>query len=312
MKTKDKTESTQVNEISVADEITGRYLKAVGDFIEKAKKDVNVIAVVVMGSLTNDVVWEKSDIDATVVVRDQQIKVHEFCLDADGIVLNMHVQERTEFVRSLERRGSGNFMSRAQVMYTKDDSRTKMVEQNRELGELDAQRSALFAAMDAVYFIEKAEKWLVVKKDYTYCRYYIVKIAEAFANLEIYLAKEFPTREVIQRAQILNPQLIQRFYNYPMSRELTEDELKELLQEADDYLMRHINYISEPVLEFLSDGEIKSVMMFQRQFHMGGHIFVHLLEYFAQKGIIEKVSETIRITPKSRPNFEEIAFMSPK
>jgi len=62
----------------------------------------------------------------------------------------------------------------------------------------------------------------------------------------------------------------------------------------------------------LSDGEIKSVMMFQRQFHMGGHIFVHLLEYFAQKGIIEKVSETIRITPKSRPNFEEIAFMSPK
>jgi len=39
---------------------------------------------------------------------------------------------------------------------------------------------------------------------------------------------------------------------------------------------------------------------------------VHILEYFASKGIIIKVGEAVRITPKSRPNFEEIAFMSTK
>ena len=294
-------------------EVTERYFNAVNDFIETAKKDVNVIAVVVMGSLANDVVWEKSDIDATVVVRDQKITVPEFCLDADGIVLNMHVQERSSFVRMLE--GGGfvdSFLSKAKVMYTTDDSITKMVEQNQLIGERDAQKSAMFSACDAVCFIEKAEKWLYVKKDYTYCRYYIIKLAEALANLEIWKAQEAPGREVLQRAQVLNPKLIERFYYYPMRMELSEKELEELIKEADDYLMQNIDYIIAPVLDFLDDGEIKTLTMFYRQFHAGGHFLVHLLEYFASKGLIEKVSEIIRITPKSRPSFEEIAFMSLK
>jgi hypothetical protein len=274
---------------------------------------VNVIAVVIAGSLANDVVWEKSDIDAFVVVRDQKITVPEFCLDADGIVLNMNVQERNSFVRMLEGGGFINsFMSKAQVMYTTDDSITKMVEQNKAVGKKDAQKSAMIAACDAVYFIEKAEKWLYVKKDYTYCRYYIIKIAESLANLEIWMAGEAPGREALQRAQALNSRLTERFYYYPLSRELTSGELEELLAEADDYLMRNIEYISEPILEYLEDGEIKTLTMFYRHFRAGGHFLVHLLVYLASKGIIDQVSETIRITPKSRPNFEEIAFMSIK
>ena len=294
-------------------EVTERYLNAVNDFIETAKKDVNVIAVVVMGSLANDVVWEKSDIDATVVVRDQKINVSEFCIDADGIVLNMHVQERSSFIRMLEGGGFVNsFLSKAKVMYTTDESITKMLEQSQFIGEKDAQRSAMFAACDTVCMIEKAEKWLYVKKDYTYCRYYIIKIAEAIANIEIWKAKETPGREVLQHAQKLNPELIERFYHYPMNNELADAELEKLIIEADDYLMANINYIAEPVLDFLSDGEIKTLTMLYRHFKAGGHFLVHLLEYFASKGIIEQVSETIRITPKSRPNFEEIAFMSMK
>ena len=289
-------------------EITERYLNAVNDFVETAKKDVNVIAVIIAGSLANDVVWEKSDIDAMVVVRDQLIKVPEFCIDADGIVLNMSVVERSKFVRGLERDDA----SRAKVVYTIDDSITEMVEKNNIMGERDAQKGALFSACDAVCMIEKCEKWLYVKKDYTYCRYYIVKMAEDFARMEIYKAKEIPHREVLQHAQKLNPKLVERFYYYPMSRELTKDELEELLKEADDYLTQNIDYISESVLEFLEDGEIKTLTMFYRHFRVGGHFLVHLLNYLASKGIIDQVSETIRITPKSRPGFEEIAFMTIK
>ena len=295
------------------EEVTKRYLNAVAEFIETAKKDVNVIAVVIAGSLANDVVWEKSDIDATVIVRDQKIAVPEFCLDADGIALNMNVQERSSFVRMLEGGGFVNsFMSKAQVMYTTDESITKMVEQNKTIGEKDAQRSAMLAACDAVCFIEKAEKWLYVKKDYTYCRYYIIKLAEALANLEIWMHKEAPGREALQRAQQLNPHLIERFYYYPMSCELTSGDLEVLLKEADDYLTGHIDHISAPILEYLEDGEIKTLTMFNRHFRAGGHFLVHLLVYLAKKGIIDQVSETIRITPKSRPSFEEIAFMSIK
>jgi hypothetical protein len=130
--------------------------------------------------------------------------------------------------------------------------------------------------------------------------------------MELCMAKEAPGREVLQSAQRINPKLIERFYYYPMSRELGEDELAALIEEIDGYLMRHIDFISEPLLDYLEDGEIKTVNMIRRHFRGDGHFLVHILEYFASKGIIEKVSESVRLTPKSRPNFEEIAFMSVK
>ena len=294
-------------------EITERYLTAVNEFIEIAKKDVNVIAVVVIGSLTNDIVWEKSDIDMTVVVRDQKLTVTGFCLDMDGIVLSVNVQERSSFVRMLEKGGYvDSFMAKAQVMYTTDDSITQMVEQSKHIGAKDAQLYAFTCACDAICLFEKCEKWLYIKKDYTYCRFYIIQMAAALARMEICMAKESPGREVFQHAQRLNPELIQRFYYYPMSRELNAGELEELLREMDAYIMKHIDFITEPILDYLEDGEIKTVTMIGRHFRQGGGFLVHILEYFASKGIIEKLSETIRITPKSRPNFEEIAFMSTK
>jgi len=201
-------------------------------------------------------------------------------------------------------------MSKARVMYTTDESIAKMIEQRKIIGEKDAQRAAMFMAGEAVCMIEKAEKWLYVKKDLTYCRYYVIKLAECLAGLELWKAKEAPGREVLQQAQKLNPELIERFYYYPMSRGLTKDELEELLKEADEYLMRHIDYISAPVLEFLDDGELKTLTNFYRHFKAGAHFMAHLLDYFASKDIIVKVSDTIKITPKSRPMFEEIAYIS--
>jgi hypothetical protein len=97
----------------------------------------------------------------TVVVRDQKLAVSSFCIDMDGIVLSINVQERGSFVRMIEQGGFiDSFMSKARVMYTTDDSIDKMVEQNKHIGEKDAQKSAFFSACDAVCYLEKCEKWL--------------------------------------------------------------------------------------------------------------------------------------------------------
>jgi predicted nucleotidyltransferase len=60
------------------EDIKQRYLDAVDSFIDKLRDDQNVIAVILCGSLSYDKVWEKSDIDLTVVVRDQQLNSHSY------------------------------------------------------------------------------------------------------------------------------------------------------------------------------------------------------------------------------------------
>lgn len=291
-------------------DINQRYNEAVENFIETVKNDVNVIAVVVQGSLANDVVWEKSDIDALVIVRDQDIKVHEFSLDADGIVLNMEVVPRTKFIRRMERNLSGNSMlAKAKVVYTIDDSITEMVVRNQEIGTRDAERASIFWAGNIICLFEKCEKWLYIKEDYQYCRLYILKAAEGMAGLEICMAFEPSRREVLQRAAVLNPQLIERFYTYPMNNVLSRDELEVLLHEMDAYIEKNIPFFAKPILEYMSDGEIKTATMLSREFGGGGHFLCHIMDYLVSKGVVDRISETVRLTPKSRPMLEETAYM---
>ena len=294
-------------------EMQEKYMQAVHEVIDVIKKDVNVIAIVIQGSLTNDVVWEKSDIDTTVIVRDQKIEVSEFCIDQDDIAFNIHVMERSKFVRMLERTSGASighsFYAKAEMMYTTDSSLKQMLEDSRAVGEKDAERSALFIAGDIVALMEKCQKWLYIKEDCTYCKYYILKAAEAIAAFEICIAKESPSREAIQRAHTLNPELMEKFYYRPINEELDKAELEKLINGIDEYLMKHIDVISREILDFLSDGELKTVHMITRHFRASGHFFVHILDYFCSKGLLEKASQTVRLTPKSRPNLEEIAYI---
>lgn len=87
-------------------ELTQRYRAAADSFIEKIKKDVNVIAVIIGGSLAYDQVWEKSDIDATIIVRDQVLKNDNFCIVEDDITINLYVCTRSSFKRFLETIGA--------------------------------------------------------------------------------------------------------------------------------------------------------------------------------------------------------------
>jgi hypothetical protein len=65
----------------------------------------------------------------------------------------------------------------------------------------------------------------------------------------------------------------------------------------------------KPVIEFMSDGDLKTVTLIARHFHVEAHFIIEVLDYMAEKGVIERVSQTIRITPKSRMAVEELGYL---
>jgi hypothetical protein len=46
-----------------------------------------------------------------------------------------------------------------------------------------------------------------------------------------------------------------------------------------------------------------------RHFHEDPHFLINIFDYLADKGVIERVSQTIRITPKSRQAVEELGYL---
>ncbi len=293
--------------------VRNRYEDAVNSFIEKIKKDVNVIAVIVQGSLSYDVVWEKSDVDMTVVVRDQNITTKSYCIDEDNIVLNAEIVQRSQFKRHLERQTGGSFghsyLLKGRILYTTDESLNEYFEEAKQIGTTDMQRSIFYMAGELFGLMNKVQKWLVVKDDVTYARLYALKAAQVIASMEVCRNLTIPTREAVLQATELNPQLMERFYQTPMKGSMTKDELFSLVDDMDRYLESNIDNIMNIALECLGDGEVKTLTQISNYYKVEGHFIVNIFEYLNEKGKIERLSETIRITPKGKMLVEEVAFL---
>lgn len=80
--------------------VQSRYQTALEAFTTRLKTDSQVIAAILAGSMSYDVVWEKSDIDMIVVVKEQQLPKSWICLEEDGVLFNV---ELTTFTYSTSR-----------------------------------------------------------------------------------------------------------------------------------------------------------------------------------------------------------------
>lgn len=293
-------------------EMTMRYQAAVDSFVDKVKSDPNVIAIILCGSLAYDQVWEKSDVDMTLVVRDQNLKNESYCIVEDDITINTNIVARSGFKRFLESHNGGSFMhsyfSKGRIIYTTDDSLYEYFEEYKQIGSDDIATTVFICACDLVHNYDKCLKWLTVKQDALYAQYYLLKAAEVIARMEVCLNGEIPSREAILRAYALNPNLIIPYYHEAMSHHYSTIEIMNAIHQMDSYMEEHLDVIKKPVLEYMSDQEIKTVTMITKYFRTDSHFIVGIFDYLADKGVIMKISQTIRITPKSKMAVEEIAY----
>ena len=293
-----------------------RYQAAVDSFVEKVRSDPNVIAVVVYGSVAQGTVWEKSDIDVTVVVRDQKLDHSNYGVYEDNITFGLDICQRSDLKRRMEKSLTGSvghsLSTTSKIVYTRDDSLYEYFEENRAIGQADMEK-ALFDMINwLIGLMDKVEKWLVVKNDVTYARYYVLKAADVIAQIEVCSHKQVPTREAILQAAAINPALMGTFYTQPMSRHMTEPEIRDLLKKMEAYIETHLDAVLSVAKEYFGDGEIKTGTMISRYFRSDMHSLHPILDFLSEKGYLSKVSQTIRITPKSKPAVEEVAFVMPQ
>lgn len=195
-----------------------RYMRAVETLCDRLKKDVNVLAVIIMGSLSYDQVWEKSDIDMTIIVNDNCKLKTELCLLEDDIYINGHVMTRSEFRKligkSLQASMTHSYYSLGTLIYCKDDSLKELFENvcdTNTIGERDKSYALMERTEWVLYRLYKAEKWLKVKKsDTRYAYLWIIETLKHVAAIEVLLNNNIPSREVILQALKYNNPIIEK------------------------------------------------------------------------------------------------------
>ena len=229
-----KTSTPKTNKTG-ADAATQRYRRALENLVEKLKEDRYILAAVLMGSLSYDQVWEKSDIDLMLVRDDGKKRDDDYCLVEDGIFIHTSVVPRSLVKRNLDSQMQGGFghsaFSKATLLFSRDPSIETWFKNHQKVGTRDRQYQSMLLACNAVGSLTKAEKWYTIKKDYHYSFVWIIYTLNSLAQIEVLSHGEVPTREVIQQALARNPDFFGDVYTRLIDVKKTPTRIKKALDQ---------------------------------------------------------------------------------
>lgn len=293
-----------------------RYDAAVRAFVERVRQDPYILAVVLVGSLSHDVVWEKSDIDLVLVTQEGKLNETSFSLLEDGIHVHAYLTPRSAFRKSMEGSLQSSFMhsllNHGRLVFTRDETLPALFEGRQHVGAHDREVQLLRAACWVIPSLTKAEKWLRVRQDPDYSFYWIMKSLDSLATIETIWNGEVTGREVVQQALRHNPGFFGAVYTGLIRGEKTMAALEAALGRIQGYLLERAAVLFRPILEYLEEsaGPRSSTEMthhFRNQLNLEG---VDLAcEWLAEQEILGKTTLPAYLTPKSRVAVEEAAYL---
>jgi len=297
--------------------IQKRFVEALDDLVAQVKADRSILAAILCGSLSHDVVWDKSDIDlALVTIDDKKVEPASLSLYARGVNVHAFLMPRAEFRKTVEGAVRNSFthslLAKGSLLYTHDETIAQLCACLHGIGERDRQVALLAAATHALVPVYKAHKWFATRADLDYTALWILYAANSLARTEVIAAGLLADREVLPQAMGLNPAFFKTVYTDLLNMKKTRANVQGALDAIDAYLAERAATLFHPVLDYLREaGEARSCSeieaWFKRHLDVGG--VTTACEYLADRGLIGKVSTPVRITKKSNVSVEELAFV---
>jgi hypothetical protein len=295
-----------------------RFTAALDVLVEQIRQDRAILAAILCGSLSHDMVWSRSDIDLVLVtIDDRKVGSDSLSLYADGVNVHAMLLPRGEFRQAVEGSIRNSFMhsflAKGRLLYTHDETITAMFESLKEMGERDRGIALFRAATSALPALYKAHKFMRTRGDLNYTTLWILHTAGSLATIEVISAGLLADREVIPQAITLNPTLFATVYVDLLNEKKTATSVQFALDTIDQYLARRATTLFAPLLEHLRDvGEARSCTEIESHVKKTYDIAhaTTACEYLADLGLIGKASIAARLTKRSHVDVQELAFFA--
>jgi len=295
-----------------------RFTAALDALVEQIREDRAILAAILCGSLSHDMVWAKSDIDLVLItIDDRKVESDSLSLYADGVNVHAMLLPRSEFRQAVEGSIRNSFMhsflAKGRLLYTHDETISAMFESLKEMGERDRGIALFRAATNVLPPLYKAHKFMRTRGDLNYTTLWILHAASSLATIEVIGAGLLADREVIPQAIKLNPTLFTTVYVDLLNEKKTEERVQFALDTIDRYLAKRARALFAPLLEHLREiGEARSCTELESYFKKTydvGHVTT-ACEYLSDQGIIGKASIAARLTKRSHVDVQELAFFA--
>jgi hypothetical protein len=307
-------------------EKVARFEKALQLFLERVRADSNLLAAVLVGSLTEETVWRRDAICLWLIEKDGVTKR----LRADGedprvfrtLVeegVNLHVEliPRSRFKRMVE--GSArtafrySFFARRKLVFCADPSLAKWFEDADTMALRDQERELCIATTWLIHTHRHAARLLENQRDLELAFQELIGGAHCVAAAEVIASGEPHEGLLIHRGLELAPALMREVYLDLLAAPRTAENLGQVLAVLDRYLDEHAEARLGPVLRYLRKAK-RLVPLSELADHFAHSQLYpwHLesaCEWLERKGRLGKFSAPFGLTKMSRVEVEEPAYL---
>ena len=303
-----------------------RFQTSLDLFLERVQKDHNLLAAVLVGSLTEKTIWRKDAICLWLIEKDgvtkrlrtdgEELRIFRTLVE-EGVNLHVELIPRTRFKRMVE--GSArtsfrySFFSRRRLIYSNDPALAKWFEEADTLARKDQERELCIATTWLIHSARHARRLLEDEQDLDLTFQELLCCAHCVAAAEVIVAGEVHEELIINRALQLAPEIMADLYVDLLKGSHTKARLGKKLAGFEAYLEKHADTRLQPVLRYLKTDRRLIPLSELSDFFAHSQLFPwHLesaCEWLETKGRIGKFSAPFALTKLSRVEVEEPAYL---
>jgi hypothetical protein len=307
-------------------EKVARFEAALKQLVDRVAEDRYVLAVVLVGGLSTETIWQRDTIGLWIIEADgvsrrlpsdgEDERIYRILVE-NGINLHAEVIPRTRFKKMVEGASrtafSCNYFARREIVYSKDPSIEGWFKEANSVAIKDQERELLVFSTWTIHAQRHARKRLDIKGDLELAAQGAVSAAHSIAHTEIIRQGRICEGDVIYRAMEGDPALFQTIYLDVLSKRKNKRVLATALDAVDGYLDEHYRAHLKPLLGYLKkQGRVVPLSEISDQFAFSQLHPWHLesaCEWLERKGRLEKVSAPFKLTRRSVERVEEPAYL---
>lgn len=305
-----------------------RFQAALDQLIDRVRQDRYILAVVQVGSLAPETIWERESLGVWIIEADdvtrrlpsdgKDERIFRILVE-DGIDIHAEVIPRSRFRQMVEGSSrttfSCSFFARRKVVYSADPSIEGWFEQANSVALKDQERELLAFSAWTIHAARHARKRLELKDDIDLAAQEVLWAAHSVAHTEIIRRGEVWEGDVIYRAIEGDRALFQTIYLDVLANPGDKRVLSAALDAVDGYLAGHHEAHLKPLLAFLrKEKRVLPLSEISDHFAFSQLYPWHLesaCEWLEEKGLLQKLSAPFKLTRRSLERVEEPAYSLP-
>lgn len=302
-----------------------RFTTALDRLVARVAQDRYVLAVVLVGSLSETTIWRKESLYLWIIEADgvsrrlrsdgNDERIFRFLVE-DGLNIHAEVIPRSRFKQMVEGSSrtafSCNFFAERKLIYSNDPSIDNWFDQANTVAIKDQERELLTFSTWTIHAHRHARKRLEIKKDLELACQEILEAAHSVAYTEIIRIGKVCEDDVIYRAIDASPELFQTIYLDVLAARKSRKVLAAALERIDAYLDQNYKAHLKPLLSYLKKQKrVVPLSEISDNFAYSQIYPWHLesaCDWLETKGLLQKLSAPFKLTKRSQDQVEEPAY----